>query len=217
MSRPALILLCGGASSRMGRDKASLTWGATTLLEHLVARLAPMCCETLVVAAPEQAVPRIPNRATTLGNVRILHDPVAHTGPLAGAIQGLRVAKVGNRPTAFLVGCDAPFVEPKIVELLAARLGDHQAAVVEHDGVLQPLLALVRTDVVDTLEAAWSSGERSLRRCLETLDVVRVPSEDLRTFDPGLRSLINLNTPEAYRLHQPKNSQNVSNTKANHL
>ena len=54
------LVLAGGLSTRMGRDKATLPFGGRTLLEHVLARLAPCVTETVVVTRAEQTLPPLP-------------------------------------------------------------------------------------------------------------------------------------------------------------
>ena len=57
MPRRAAVVLCGGHSRRMGRDKAWLPFGEVTLLEHVAERVAPLVDELVVVARAGQRVP----------------------------------------------------------------------------------------------------------------------------------------------------------------
>jgi molybdopterin-guanine dinucleotide biosynthesis protein A len=76
----AAIVLCGGRSRRMGRDKWSLPFGPGTLLDHVVARVRPAVDEIVVVAREGQDV--------TTGET-IVRDPAEGLGPLAGLVGGL--------------------------------------------------------------------------------------------------------------------------------
>src|SRR5689334_9740846 len=74
----AAIVLAGGASRRMGRDKATLPYagldGEITMVEHIVATLKTRCSPVFVIAAPGQALPQL--------DAEILRDEVRGVGPL---------------------------------------------------------------------------------------------------------------------------------------
>jgi molybdopterin-guanine dinucleotide biosynthesis protein A len=187
----AAIVLCGGESRRMGRAKALLPWQGRTLLEHVVATLAPIAAPIVVVAAPEQELPRLPEQ------VLIVRDAIAGEGPLRGLEAGLS-ALVGRAEIAFVCGCDMPEISPKLVVQLASQLGKHAAVVIDDAGHWQPLHAFYRVDLLDSLRTALAAGERSPVRWLRTLDPIVVSAEALRAVDPELRSWHGVNTPEEY-------------------
>ena len=74
------IVLCGGRSSRMGRDKATLSFGDETLLARVV-RTAQMVVDDVVVVGESDAV--------WPDGVQVVRDPVDGLGPLAGLVTGL--------------------------------------------------------------------------------------------------------------------------------
>src|SRR5205823_4648191 len=106
------IVLAGGASSRMGRPKALLPFGAETLIERVVRRLAAGSSEVVVVSGPHLRLPPLPEE------VRIVTDEVPLQGPVGGIRYGLAAART---ELGFVCGCDHPFLEPAIGPLLAAR------------------------------------------------------------------------------------------------
>src|SRR6266550_831167 len=106
----SLVILAGGLSRRMGRDKAALPAGDGTLIEHLARRLAPVVDE--IIIAGGSAEPR-------LDGVRLAADRDAGLGPLAGMHAGLMAAR---HPYAFVVGCDLPDVDRKSTRELQSRL-----------------------------------------------------------------------------------------------
>src|SRR5262245_61336920 len=142
MSRGAIIL-CGGKSSRMGRDKALLPFGGETLLTRTVRILAGVvpARSILCVAAEGQALPALPN------DVHVAHDSEVYGGPLAGLVKGLREQR-GSVDTVFVIGCDSPFLLPGFVERMFDSLGNHAISAI-HDGTrFHPLGAVYRSSVL---------------------------------------------------------------------
>lgn len=190
MSRPGLIVLAGGRSSRMGRDKALLPFGGETLLERVLHRLVPVAGERRVVCRAAQELPPLPS------DVVVVHDEVEGLGPLGGLGPGLRG---GGADRWFVTSCDAPFVRPELVELLERRLGTARIAVPRAGGYHQPLAALYRSDVLADLDELVA--ERRLRPffLFERVETVVLEEDELRSVDPELESFLNCNDPEAYR------------------
>lgn len=174
------IVLCGGQSSRMGRDKAWLPWRGRPLLEHVVDGLKSIVNEVLVVAAPEQALPEV--------SVRILRDRAPHLGPLAGLREGLGQMQSA---AAFVTSTDAPFLTRRFVEALFEA---GPAAAPERDGFVQTLAAVYPAKGAAVADELLLNGKRRPVELLESLAYVRIPAENL----PDSDCLRGFNTPEEY-------------------
>src|SRR4051812_27899101 len=95
------IILCGGKSSRMGRDKATLPFGPELMLQRVVRLLGEAISleDMVVVAAPNQSLPELPQAVT------IAHDDQEFRGPLQGLATGIRA--MHDRCDAFYAtACD---------------------------------------------------------------------------------------------------------------
>jgi molybdopterin-guanine dinucleotide biosynthesis protein A len=185
------IVLCGGMSTRMGREKASLPFHGESLLARVVRIVAPLAGEVIVVAREGQAMPPDLPR-----DVRVVCDDTPGAGPLAGIAAGLAAARDG---LVFVTACDAPLLEPALVELLFARAAAADAAVAVAGGFPNPLLAVYRTSVLPHARALLAAN---LRRPVFLFDRVRtdvVGEADVRAADPLLRSFHDCDTPEAYQ------------------
>src|SRR5438093_5035702 len=80
----SLVILAGGRSRRMGRDKAGLPAGGGTLVEHLAQRLRPVVDETIVAGG---------SATLEFAGVRRIDDHHPGSGPLAGMHAGLLAAR----------------------------------------------------------------------------------------------------------------------------
>jgi molybdopterin-guanine dinucleotide biosynthesis protein A len=169
----------------MGRDKASLPVGGSTLLEHLIARLSPAVDEVLVAGGVRPPIP----------GVHWVPDSLPGAGPLAGIAAGLRGA---SAPAAWVLACDLPDAEPALCLLLFRCLDGYDAAVPRPLGRAEGTCAVYRTGLAPRIEALLSQGGRSVLSLLEGSRVRYVEAGEVRTVDPELRSFRNLNTPEDY-------------------
>src|SRR4051794_7885140 len=106
--RKGAIILCGGKSSRMGRDKATLPFGPERMLDRVVRLLSEAVDPKaiLVVAAPNQSLPELPT------DVAIARDSHEFRGPLQGLATGLRI--ISDRFDAvYATACDVPLLVPQ--------------------------------------------------------------------------------------------------------
>lgn len=177
------IIMAGGASRRMGSDKATLPFAGKTLLESVIASLQPLFLQTVVSVSqprPEIDLPQI-------------CDKLPHAGPLAGLATALEQI---STPWAFMVACDMPFVSPALIQHLAQYRGTQQAIVPVVHGQLQPLAAFYSIRSIPVLRASLSLGERSLIGAIRNLDVSYIDETEILRIDPQLRSFFDLDTPQ---------------------
>lgn len=145
------VVLAGGRSSRMGRDKALIEIGGRTMLDLALDRLEPWVSELLVVGDPERH-----------GQMRpfVIADEWPGKGPLGGIATAMRYA---SNDRLLVLACDMPGVTGRLLRLLMAQLGTATEAVVpRHAGRIEPLAA-----------AYHRNAQPVFRRCVE-LDVLRM-------------------------------------------
>jgi molybdopterin-guanine dinucleotide biosynthesis protein A len=192
--RRGAIILCGGASSRMGRDKAWLPFGPDEVMLQRVVRLAGEAVrpENIVcVAAAGQELPMLP------GEVGMVRDPLPHRGPLAGLATGLGALE--HRVEAvFVAGCDVPMLVPAFVNRMFELLGDHEAVIAQDGDRCHPLSAVYRTCVRQGAASLLAQGGSSLMSLVERCDTRKVLVSLLTEVDPELLSLASCNAPDDY-------------------
>lgn len=196
----AAIVLAGGRSTRMGREKATLEWHGSTLLRRAVG-IAARCIDgpVVVVRAAGQSLPPLP------AGVELADDERAARGPLQGIAAGLRA--LGDRAeVVFVTGVDAPLLHPALVAHVIAALGpDDDVALPHAHGFAQPLAAAYRAATIAPLVAEQLAHDRlGTRPLLERCRARRLPEAALLAdpavarLDPRLDSLANLNEPGEY-------------------
>jgi len=179
-----LLVLAGGESRRMGRPKALLPVGAITLIEWLVARLAPAFDQLLVAARdPGQLPPSL--------HPHLVTDLHAASGPLAGVEAGLAASTCD---IVVAIACDMPQVTPDLLQRLvvAASAEGIDAAVPRVRGEPEPACAAYRRSAAGPISAALEAGRFKAARVLDELRVAWLDGEDPALF-------VNLNTPEDYQ------------------
>lgn len=195
--RKTAIILAGGRGQRVAaRDKCLLPLGPKPLILHVVEKLATVADELIVAARDEQQGAAI--RARVPQKITLVYDPVEGFGPLAGFLAGLDRAAA---PYALVIGCDMPFVESRVVELLfaVAAHGEYDAVVPQwENGMLEPLHAVYRREpALAAVREAIRCGDEKLANVLARLRHVHfLPIAQVQAITPDLRTFRNINTYE---------------------
>jgi molybdopterin-guanine dinucleotide biosynthesis protein A len=185
-AEPVGIVLAGGTSSRMGRDKARLILPSPRAGESLPAlaarRLAAVCAEVAVADGGRGLLPGLPSLADGAGR-----------GPAAG-ILGAAAAYPDRR--LLVLACDLPRVPAGLLAELGGSPGVDWA-VPRWSGGVEPLCALYGPAALAALAARVGRGRFSLHSLLQEELAVRVlEGEVLARFGEPGEVFLNLNTPE---------------------
>jgi molybdopterin-guanine dinucleotide biosynthesis protein A len=184
--KEAAIVLCGGSSTRMGRDKALLPFGQETLVARVVRIARSVTGEVVTVASPAQPLPDVG---------RVVRDPVEHAGPLAGLVTGFGAV---DSDRVLLLACDLPLLVPALLRRILDRVGEAAACVPVIDGMPMPTCAVYASRVAPIAVRRLAEGHRSLRGLLDEIDVRWLSGGELHDVDPELISFLDCDTPEAY-------------------
>jgi len=184
-------VLCGGRSSRMGRPKAWLPFGAEVMLPRVVRLLGEAVDLVVVVAAPGQDVPPLPD------SIAIVRDDREGRGPLQGLAAGLNALR-GQVDAIYLSSCDAPFLRPAFVRRLIDLMGDAMICVPRVGGYYHPLAAVYRLKVADAVARLLAEDRLRSSFLFSAVPTRIVEAAELTDVDPKFESLRNLNTPEEY-------------------
>ncbi len=176
------VVLAGGESRRMGRDKATLPGpgGAATLAEYVVGVVAQRCEPVFVIAAPGQPLPTL--------KAHVIRDDVRGLGPLPATGRGLRAAGEAGARYAFVCAVDMPLLTADLIDDLVRLATETDAEVVlPWDGRSHYLAAVYRTDLAARIDALVAAGERRMSALIDASDAQQIVL-------PGSRSLTNVNT-----------------------
>ena len=177
----------------MGLPKATLPFGAESMLARVARLLGDAVDRLILVASPHQDLP--PLQAAV--PIEIVHDRFAGRGPLEGLYVGLS-ALPAETEAAYVTGCDVPLLATDFVRRMFHMLGAHAIAVPKTDGYFHPLAAVYRPSVVDEISRLIDDHRMRAAYLFERASTRVVTAEELRDTDPQLLTLNNLNRPEDY-------------------
>ena len=179
------LILAGGRSRRMGRDKALLRLAGRTLLERAVDLVRSAGGEPLIVA---------PDRpGYEVGSARRVDETVdgeEGSGPLPALRHGLMLCGASG---LVALACDLPLVPAALLSRLARGLEGHDAVVPRSGGVLQVLAAAYAPACLPAIERCLLSGERSVHRMLAGVRARILEEDEMRPY--GEEIFLNVNTP----------------------
>lgn len=171
-------VLTGGASRRMGRDKATLPVDGVAMVDRVAAALS-VACDDVVAIGP----------AALAGAQDAVADLYPGEGPVGGVITALREADRRGCSHAVVAACDLAFLDAPTVRQLVDAAREHVggAITVARTDRIEPLCAVWPVSASAAVEAAFAGGERAMHRVLATLTVAEV--------DVRAGALRNVNTP----------------------
>ncbi|MCP4751003.1 MAG: molybdenum cofactor guanylyltransferase [Proteobacteria bacterium] len=185
------ILLAGGRSSRMGRDKAALEIDGTYLLERLIKTVSPLVSRIVVMLSADQV---LPFDVSSVGdNIEVGRDSRAGQGPLQGIADALQFLN-SELNSIFVLTCDLPYLTTDWLRTMPpALIRGVDAVCAEHDGFVNPLLALYRKEVLLCAPQFLAADQRS---CLVLIRGQRLT----RLAAPSDNPLVctDINTPQEY-------------------
>jgi molybdopterin-guanine dinucleotide biosynthesis protein A len=185
------VILAGGESRRMGRDKATLPYPGspgTTMVEHILGVVSQRCAPVFVVAATGQPLPTL--------QAQIIRDEIQGLGPLPATGLGLRAAAQAGATLAFVCAVDMPLLATELIDELVQLAVETNAEVVSPwDGRSHFLAAVYRTDLADRIDALVATGERRMSALIDGSDAQQIVLPDSRLVtnvnsDADLRALV---------------------------
>ena len=181
----------------MGKDKALLPCPGNeqrTFVEHMVALLAPVGREVILVARDAQQA----EDYAFLSSVRIVTDAKTDRGPLMGFYSGLS-AMHPSSTHGLVVAVDMPLVQSALIAYLLSLATSDAIVMPFVQEAPQVMLAVYPRAILPIVAQCLGEGRRGIRSILEVAPVSYIGEGKLREIDPELRSFVNVNTPEEFQ------------------
>ena len=187
----SVVILAGGISRRLGRDKAAEPFGYETLLHRVVRRASESVGsnDVVIVVAntgqSERAPADIPHRLAL--------DALPGSGTLGGIYTGLEAAR---NEWALVVACDMPFLSEPLLRYMTGLRDGVDAVVPVIGGRPEPTHALYSRRCLPAISQRLQAGQLKAAGFLDLVRVRYVDGDEARGFDPELLSFFNVNRPE---------------------
>ena len=179
------IILAGGKSLRLGRNKATETVGGVPLLERVIKRLTPITSRIVIVTADDI------NCFSKITSIEVITDIYLRKGPLSGPYTGLCSS---HTITNIVVACDMPFLNTELLEHMTKILPSFDAIVPRWpNGQVEPLHAAYSISCLSTMKKHLENNQLSIIHCLKKMHVLHLNKRGFSKFDPEFLSFFNIN------------------------
>jgi len=183
------FILAGGASRRMGIDKAKLLLGSESMVDRQIRLLRSFCGSVVIVGPPE----RFPDV-----DIQVYEDEIPGQGPLGGLHTGLRRART---EFSLFLSCDMPLMDVRFLRYLCRQaIVSRAPATVPSPGGkgAYPLCMVLRRSVLSTLRASLAMGQNRVGRFLKKVRRRTITRAEFARAGFSPRIFYNANTPEDY-------------------
>jgi molybdopterin-guanine dinucleotide biosynthesis protein A len=179
------IILAGGRSSRLGRNKALQDIGGRSLIQRVVDRLAAVSTEIIIATARAEPIP-----CSSDVRLRTVADIHPGKGPLAGIYSGLIAS---SSPCAIVVSCDTPFVSVGLLEYMTRTCPGFDIVVPRMEEKVEPLCAVYSKNCVDPIRELLKQNELKIIELYPIVTVRYMEEAEIDRFDPEHLSFFNIN------------------------
>ena len=183
------IVLAGGMSRRLGRDKAVETIEGQSLISRVLDSLSPVAQELVVVVNNHEREEELALPDSVVVAVDIYPD----TGSLGGIFTGLSAS--GNE-WGFVVACDMPFLNLDLLEYLLSQRGGHDIVVPVIDHRPEPTHAAYSKVCLPAIETRLRANDLKIAKFFDDVRAKYVSQRNVEDLDPGGLSFFNVNTEE---------------------
>lgn len=183
MTPATAIILAGGKSTRMGRNKALIRVKDDNMLQEAIRTLAGGFNE-LIVSANDSSYDSL--------KIKTVPDIFPGCGPLAGIHAGLRAS---GHDINFIVACDMPFIDVKLALYMVELSTGFDAVVPKIGEYYEPLFAVYNKSCLPVIEAQLQRGRNKTSGFFPEVKVRYIDQNDLERFGHSNCLFFNVNTP----------------------
>ncbi len=193
------IVLCGGQSRRMGRDKGSMIIQDKPMIKHVLSTLNHQINEVVIVLNDKDRIDKyckFIDPADYTYTVTFLEDKIKNKGPMPGIMTGLSEIRSDY---ALVLPCDSPYVSKDYIESIFSEIdGNCQAIVPYHDEnnklkTSEPLHSIYNKNIIPEIEKLVNEDILHIKGLIEKIDTKFVLIDNKKIEKKEFR---NLNRPE---------------------
>ncbi len=182
------IILAGGKSHRLGRNKVVEKFGAQSLLERAISNLRGLDCEIIVVTGADSVLPELKGGP----DLKVVRDIYPGKGSQGGIYTGLVSSHNFHN---LVIGCDMPFLNIDLIKYLFDIAYGFDVVVPRlTNSIFEPLHAIYSQSCIVPLELLIKQDKLRILDLYEMVTVRYVTGGEIDRFDPEHRSFFNINT-----------------------
>jgi molybdopterin-guanine dinucleotide biosynthesis protein A len=183
------IILAGGKSRRMRRNKAFLDAGGVPLFERVYSVFREIFSEIIIVVNNARLFERY--------EAHVQNDIISNKGALGGLYTGLFHSSSYH---AFCSACDMPLLNPRLIKYLTDQRDGYDVIVPKTNDGLHPLHAIYSKNCLDPMKQLLDHGDLKIVNFFNRVRVRYIEETEIRKFDPHMRSFVNVNTQEEMKM-----------------
>jgi molybdopterin-guanine dinucleotide biosynthesis protein A len=178
------LILAGGKSTRFGKNKALVELDGIRLIERVI-RVMGSVFQRLIILTNS------PHEYAYL-NLPMVEDLIKGLGPIGGLYTGLK--SISNE-AGFFVACDMPFLSESLIRHMVEIRDDFDVVLPKIDWKIEALHGLYTKSCLPTIKELIESQEYQVIRFFPKVRVKYLGENEIREFDPQLKSFFNINKP----------------------
>jgi len=183
------VILAGGKSLRLGRDKVSERVGNTSLLEQAISCIDSLSKDIIIVTAEERTFAPLADHP----KVRIVSDIFPGQGSLGGIYTGLVKSDSFYN---LVVAADMPFLNEPLLRYMIEVSDGFDFVLPRVKNLFEPLHAIYSKNCIQPIESMLEQGKKVIVELFNYVKVRYVEAEEVDRFDPRHLSFFNINTKE---------------------
>ncbi len=183
------VILSGGQSSRMGKNKALMSLGGRRLIDRVVDVLREVFADLLMIT-------NTPDVYADLG-LPMVGDVYPDKGSLGGIYSAIYHV---STPYCFVVACDMPFLNGALMRHMMEQMTDYDVVMPDIHGDMQPLHAIYSKACLMPIQRRLEINRLKVIGFLPDVRVRTVTMADIQPLDPEFLAFQNLNTPEEFQI-----------------
>ncbi|MEA1964645.1 MAG: molybdenum cofactor guanylyltransferase [Candidatus Aerophobetes bacterium] len=183
------IILGGGKSRRMKKEKALLEIGKKQAIELIIEKLKVVFDDVLIIGSSSFNY--------RFSGVRAREDMVSEKGPLGGIYTGLLISESKYN---FICACDMPFLNVNLLRFIISEVDDTDIVIPVVKGFVEPLHAIYSKRCLPAIKSHLEAKDLKVKNFFPEVKCKYLPEDRITKYDPPLLSFSNLNTPQMLEL-----------------
>ncbi|MEZ5147158.1 MAG: molybdenum cofactor guanylyltransferase [Bacteroidales bacterium] len=175
------IILAGGKSSRMGKDKGFCTIDEKPLIRYAIETLSEVC-DSIIIGTNNPAYDQF--------GFPVVPDKISGKGPVAGIFSCLNESKTADN---FILSCDMPLMTSDFVKFVVSKKADYEVVIPVFNGMAEPLCAYYHKNITSPLKAQIKAGVYKIQEAVKPLHTLLLEIEDSNVFNDS-KLFMNINS-----------------------